>query len=139
MKHLFFLFMTTLFFTSCSQTITNEDLKKINGYWEIEKVVLVDGSKKEYVVNEAIDYFEIKANKGFRKKVVPQLDGTYLINNQFENIEIIEDKESFYILYNTKYTKFREQIIELRDSVLVLKTKQNVFYHYKKSIPFSVK
>ena len=139
MKRHFLLFMTTLFLTSCSQTITNEDITKINGYWEIEKVVLADGSKKEYLVNEAIDYFEIIANKGFRKKVVPQLDGTYLINNQFENIEIIEDKKKFYILYNTKYTKFREQIIELKDSILVLKTKQNAVYHYKKPIPFSVK
>ena len=139
MKRHFYLFITMLFLTSCSKTITTDDLEKINGYWEIEKVILSDGTKKQYVVNEAIDYFELKANKGFRKKVVPQLDGTYLINNQSENIEIVKDKESFYILYNTKYTKFREQIVELRDSVLVLKTKQNVFYHYKKPIPFSVK
>ena len=139
MKNSYFAFILMFILGSCNQTITQKDLEKINGYWEIEKVILSDGTKKQYVVNEAIDYFDLKANKGFRKKVVPQLDGTYLINNQFENIEIVKDKESFYILYNTKYTKFREQIVELRDSVLVLKTKQNVFYNYKKPIPFSVK
>ena len=125
--------------TSCKQTITKKDTEKINGYWEIEKVILADGSTKAYSVNETIDYFEIKNNKGFRKKVAPQLDGTYLINNQFEKISIVASDKNFFILYLTKYTKFREQIIEIRDSTMVLKNDRNVEYHYKKPIPFSVK
>lgn len=138
-KNSYLLFFLTYLLISCSQTVTIKDVEKINGYWEIEKVLLADGTKKEYNVNETIDYFEIKSNKGFRKKVVPQLDGTYLINNQFENINIIKNKSLFYIKYNTKYTKFKEQIIEIHDSILVLKNDQNVEYHYKKPIPFSVK
>ena len=124
---------------SCNQTITTADIDKINGYWEIEKVILADGTKKEYRISETIDYFKIKDNKGFRKKVVPQLDGSYLINNQFENIAIVKDKDLYYIKYTTKYTKFKEQIVQIRDSILVLKNAQNVEYHYKKPIPFSVK
>lgn len=137
-KILPFLLLFTIV-TSCKQTITKKDTEKINGYWEIEKVILADGSTKAYSVNETIDYFEIKNNKGFRKKVAPQLDGTYLINNQFEKISIVASDKKFYILYLTKYTKFREQIIEIRDSTMVLKNDRNVEYHYKKPIPFSVK
>ena len=102
-------------------------------------MILADGTKKEYRISETIDYFKIKDNKGFRKKVVPQLDGSYLINNQFENIAIVKDKDLYYIKYTTKYTKFKEQIVQIRDSILVLKNAQNVEYHYKKPIPFSVK
>lgn len=137
-KILPFLLLFTIV-TSCKQTITKKDTEKINGYWEIEKVILADGTTKAYSVNETIDYFEIKNNKGFRKKVAPQLDGTYLINNQFEKISIVASDKKFYILYLTKYTKFREQIIEIRDSTMVLKNDRNVEYHYKKPIPFSVK
>lgn len=141
MKNKFYIAFLLSFFllSSCNQTITSDDMKKINGYWEIEKVILADGTKKEYKVNETIDYFEIKKNKGFRKKVVPQLDGSYLINNQLENIEIVQNNDLYYLKYTTKYTKFKEQIVAIHDSVLVLKTAQNVEYHYKKPIPFSVK
>ena len=139
MKKIVFILLLFLIVTSCNQTITKQDIEKINGYWEIEKVILPDGTKKDYTVNETIDYFEIKNNVGFRKKVTPQLNGTYLINNQFEKIAILESDKKTFILYTTKYTKFKEQIIEIHDSTLVLKNDRNVEYHYKKPIPFSIK
>ena len=70
---------------SCQQKIKETDISNLNGYWEIEKVELPDGDKKEYKVNETIDFFKIEANKGFRKKVMPQLDGSYLTNDVQES------------------------------------------------------
>ncbi len=125
--------------TSCNQLITDKDISKINGYWEIEKVILSDGTKKEYKVNETIDFFQIKNNIGFRKKVTPQLDGTYLVNNQKEKVLISIKDKIYFLNYSTNYTKFKEQIIKIQDSILVLKNDQNVEYHYKKPIPFSIK
>jgi hypothetical protein len=129
----------TLMLISCKQTITSKDIAKINGYWEIEKVELPNGEDKDYKINPTIDYFEVKNNKGFRQKVMPQFDGTYLTNNLKETIEITEESDDFYINYATQYGKWKEEIIEIQDSVLVLKNKENIEYHYKKSIPFSVK
>ena len=37
-------------FFSCKQNITQADMVNLNGYWEIEKVVLPDGDKKEYKI-----------------------------------------------------------------------------------------
>lgn len=125
--------------TSCNQLITDKDISKINGYWEIEKVILSDGTKKEYKVNETIDFFQIKNNIGFRKKVTPQLDGTYLVNNQKEKVLISKKDKIYFLNYSTNYAKFKEQIIKIQDSILVLKNDQNVEYHYKKPIPFSIK
>ena len=132
-------FVLTLMLFSCKQAITSKDITKINGYWEIEKVGLPDGEDKDYKVNPTIDYFELKDNKGFRQKVMPQFDGTYLTNNLKETIQITEESGDFYINYTTQYGKWKEEIIEIKDSVLVLKNKENLEYHYKKSIPFSVK
>ncbi|MBL7886900.1 MAG: hypothetical protein JNJ52_09140 [Flavobacterium sp.] len=129
----------TLMLISCKQTIASKDIAKINGYWEIEKVELPDGEDKDYKVNPTIDYFELKGNKGFRQKVMPQFDGTYLTNNLKETIEITQESGDFYINYTTQYGKWKEEIIEIKDSVLVLKNKENLEYHYKKSVPFSVK
>lgn len=139
MKKAFGFFVLTLMLFSCKQNITSKDIAKINGYWEIEKVELPDGEDKDYKVNPTIDYFELKDNKGFRQKVMPQFDGTYLTNNLKETIQITEESGDFYINYTTQYGKWKEEIIEIKDSVLVLKNKENLEYHYKKSIPFSVK
>ncbi len=136
-----------LFFVliSCQKEIKSSDIPKINGYWEIEKVILASGEKKEYKISETIDYFELqqaqlnKQFSGFRKKVTPQIDGKYLTNNVSENITITSEKSDFYINYKTDYLTWKEQIIEIQDSVLVLKNKEDVVYHYKKSIPFSLK
>jgi hypothetical protein len=90
-------------------------------------------------VNSTIDYFEIANKKGFRQKVMPQLNGTYLTNNLKENIQISNNDGDFYLNYSTNFAQWKEEIIELKDSVLVLKNKQNLEYHYKRQIPFSVK
>lgn len=134
---LFFLFGILL--VSCKQSITDKDLTKINGYWEIQKVNLPDGNKKDYKVNETIDFFMVKDNKGFRQKVMPQLDGTYLTNDLKEIISISTNDGNYFINYSTNYGKWKEEILEIKDSVLVLKNKDNLEYHYKRQIPFSLK
>lgn len=128
-----------LVLVSCKQSISEKDLSKINGYWEIVKVEMPEGETKDYKVNSTIDYFEIANKKGFRQKVMPQLDGTYLTNNLKESIQISDDGGDYYLNYTTDYAQWKEEIIELKDSVLVLKNKQNLEYHYKRQIPFSVK
>lgn len=139
MKKIIVVFATFLTLISCNQKNKQEDLPKINGYWEIEKVLLPDGEKKEYKVNESIDYFELKDKKGFRKKVYPQLDGKYLINNVKENIVISDSSGIFFVNYTTAYSKWKEQIITLKDSILVLKNPDKLEYHYKRQTPFSLK
>lgn len=125
--------------TSCKKAIPETAISKINGYWEIEKVILADGSKKEYKVNSTIDYFELKDKKGFRQKVMPQLDGTYATNNIREIISVSNEDGEFYVNYTTNFGNWKEEILELEDSVLVLKSAANLEYHYKKPIPFSLK
>jgi hypothetical protein len=145
MKKLSFLTLIFIVFISCKQTITDKDINKINGYWEIEKVKMPDGDDKDYKINPTIDFFELRQAQpdkqmiGFRQKVMPQFDGTYLTNNLKENITISEEDGDFYINYQTKFGKWKEEIIEIKDSTLVLKNKENLEYHYKKPIPFSVK
>ena len=124
---------------SCKQKITEADLSNLNGYWEIEKVELPDGDKKEYKVNETIDFFEIDGNKGFRKKVMPQLDGTYLTNDIQEDIVIAVKDGDATIQYKTTYASWKEEIIELTKDKLVVKNEQDLEYHYKRPVKFSVK
>lgn len=124
--------------SACHQKVRTQDISKLNGYWEIEKVTFFDGAKKKYTYNESFDYFQIKGNKGFRKKVMPQLDGRFLVNNQFEKIEITFEKGIAYINYKTPYAKWKEKIETISDEKLVLINAAKAEYHYKKSAPINI-
>ncbi|MQP53407.1 MULTISPECIES: lipocalin family protein [unclassified Flavobacterium] len=132
-------FIAFIVLSSCKQTITNDNIQYLNGYWEIEKVELPSGEMKEYKVNETIDFFKIESNKGFRKKVMPQLDGTYLTNDHQEDIIITFKDGDATIQYKTNYASWDENIIELTNDKLVLKNQQELEYHYKRPAKFSIK
>ena len=138
-------FIFIMFLISCDSNVKKEDLKKLNGYWEIKQVKFSTGKTKDYKINETIDYFELRQaqvdNKlvGFRQKVMPQFDGKFQTNGIKENIKVVENDNSFFLEYNTKYGKWKEEIISIEDSILVLKNKENLEYTYKKFKPFALK
>lgn len=131
------LLLVFLTLISCQSDVKKEDIQKLNGYWGIEQVTLANGEKKDYKVNETIDYFELKGNEGFRQKVMPQFDGKFRTNDIKETIKIVKKDKSFFIEYNTKYGKWKEEIISIEDSVLVLKNKEKLQYSYKRFKPFN--
>ena len=133
------LLLFALLLISCHSTVKKEDITKLNGYWEIKQVKLSTGKIKDYKINETIDYFELKDNQGFRQKVMPQFDGKFKTNNINESIKILEKDNSFFIEYTTSYAKWKEEIITIEDSTLVLKNKDNLEYTYKRFKPFSFK
>lgn len=139
MKKLFVLFFLGTIVVSCKQTITETDLHYLNGYWEIEKVTLPDGDTKEYKVNETIDYFQIAQKKGFRSKVMPQVDGSYLTNDIKESVQVSLKDGSATLHYKTTYAKWNEEIITLSKDHFVVKNAQDLEYHYKRPVKFSVK
>lgn len=138
MKKIGFLFLA-LTLISCQPNIKKEALAKLNGYWEIKTVTLENGEKKDYKVNETIDYFELKDKAGFRQKVMPQFDGKFKTNDIKEKIRVFEADHSYFIECQTDYGKWNEEILTLEDSTLVLKNKQNLIYTYKRFKPFTFK
>jgi hypothetical protein len=139
MKNTFSILFLSFLFISCQQKIKTEDIAKINGYWEIEKVVFEDGKDKDYTVNESYDYFQIgKNNIGFRKKVMPQLDGTFLVNETQENVKVRFEKDKVYLDYTTSYAKWSEELIAISDEKMVFKNTEKKQYHYKKATPINI-
>ncbi|MDP5199601.1 lipocalin family protein [Flavobacterium sp. DG2-3] len=138
MKNTFIVLFVSLLFVSCKQEIKPADIAKLNGYWEIEKVVFAKGEEKEYKMNETFDFFQIKNNKGVRTKVMPQFDGTFLTTDTFENVSVRFAGEQVFLDYKTDYTKWSEEIISLSDDKLVVKNPQKIEYHYKKAAPINL-
>jgi hypothetical protein len=127
------LIFTLLLFTACSKSIAETDLVHINGYWEIEKVVLPNGETKDYKINENLDYFFIENQSGFRKKVLPQFDGTYLTNDVEETVKVSFENRDCLLNYKTDFASWQEEVVDLTAEKLVLKSlSNNLVYHYKK-------
>ena len=131
-----FLLFIVLVAVSCQKSgpIT---IAKLDGYWEIEQVLGPDKLKKEYKINETFDHFAVDGQKGFRSKVQPQFDGTFLTNNQPEQFTITTSDGKTFLNYVTPYASWKEEIVSLEDSTLVVKNAQNLEFHYKKTGPLN--
>ena len=138
MKKTFMILILSVLFVSCKQEIKPVDIAKLNGYWEIEKVVFDKGEEKAYGMNENFDYFQIKGNKGTRTKVMAQLDGTFLTTDTFENVSVRFTDKGAFLDYKTDYAKWSEELISISDEIFVVKNDQNKEYHYKKAGPVNL-
>ena len=136
MKNYFYLVLFVSIILSCNSKPNKEAIGQINGYWEIEKVVFPDGNKKEYQVNEFIDYFSLKDLKGTRQKVAPQLDGTFLRGALQDKIRIVDSANCYFLKTKSKYTKWEEKVISVSDDALVLENESKIKYYYKKFVPY---
>lgn len=133
-----FLLSVALFF-SCQKSIGTDQMVDLNGYWEIEKAEMPDGTVKEYSINMTIDYFEVKQDSGFRQKVVPQFDGGYLTNEVREDLKLVYEDDQAWISYHTQFAQWKERVVEINSERLVIKNEHDMVYYYKRPVAFSVK
>lgn len=109
------------------------DLKQLEGYWEIKKVVLPDGSSKEYTISQSIDFIMLKNDStGYRKKLQPKLDGTFFTSDDAEEFTIrINDKKQI-LNYKNSLSEWKEVIIKLNKEELVILNENNLKYFYER-------
>ncbi|WP_264558147.1 hypothetical protein [Flavobacterium sp. N2270] len=124
------LFFLTL--VSCKSDVKPENLVELNGFWEIIKVEMPDGSSKEFKVNETIDFIKFEKMSGSRNKVIPQLDGTLLSNNLSEKFTVVDKQGVFWFNYKTEHTTWEEELIKITKEELVVKNSNDLIYFYKK-------
>lgn len=134
----FILVLLCFNFLACSEKVTKEELKQLNGYWEISQVTFADGQKKAYKVNPNVDYIELKEMTGFKKKVTPKFNGTYDTSNDAETFTIIENDGGFLFSYKNKLTQWEEKITEITANRFSIKNEANISYTYKRYEPIKI-
>ena len=137
MKRLFILLLV-VFTISCSKN-PETYIAHINGYWEIESVILSDGTKKDYTYNESIDFFNITDSlTGFRKKLKPNFDGKFITSKDAETLKLVIENDSLNAYYTTPFDSWRETIL-FADSLQLKVINQNKnVYLYKRYIPLNL-
>lgn len=127
------IFSCLLLFTfSCKQENPEEIISHISGYWEIEEVTSAEGQRKEFTINMLVDYIEIKDKEGFRKKVAPQLDGTFNITDDAEKIKVKTENNQVQLKYSTPFDEWTETVVKADENQLILKNETGTVYTYKR-------
>jgi hypothetical protein len=123
---------------SCSKN-PESYIEHLNGYWEIDEVTLPDGTKRDYNYNETIDYIEVNDSlKGFRKKMKPNLGGTYTTSDDSESFKIVIENDSMNIYYKTPYSEWKETVLEATENRMVVKNHDDLLYVYKRYEPIVI-
>lgn len=135
MKQSIYIALMLITTTACQQK--NFDTQKLNGYWEIEKVILANGTEKEFTINKVVDFIEISGTTGKRSKVNPKLDGTFETNKDADAFTIVSQDNNTFIRFKTPYIEWDETLVKLNDSQYVIKNKDNNTYYYKRFEPFN--
>jgi len=123
---------------SCNGKINQEDLIQLNGYWEIEKVILASGELKEYKINTTVDYIQIEKDQGFRKKVYPKLDGSFDTTDDAKKFSVIDSSGVLLLSYENSLSSWKEQLLTLDKNSFSVKNEEEITYYYKKFIPINI-
>lgn len=138
MKKNIFVLLVSIIVFSCSQK-PETLIEHLDGYWEIESVLLSNGTKKDYNVNQTVDYISIGDNlKGFRKKMNPRFDGKYETSKDSEILELKIENDSLNLYYSTEFSKWKETVLMANKSQLKIINQNNDVYLYKRFIPITV-
>ncbi len=123
---------------SCSKN-PETYIEHINGYWEIESVILPDGTEKNYTYNATIDFFSISDSlTGFRKKLKPNFDGKFITSKDVENLKLVIENDSLNAYYTTPFAKWKETILFADGEKLKVINKNKNVYLYKRYIPLNL-
>ena len=116
------------------------DVTQIEGYWEIESVQLPNGGgEKDYDFNNTIDYIELKDSlSGFRKKLTPQLDGTFLTTDDAEKFVLKIENDSLNVYYSTSFSSWKETILFADQERMEVINANKVRYLYKRYEPLNL-
>ncbi|MFD2824272.1 hypothetical protein ACFS5M_11375 [Lacinutrix iliipiscaria] len=137
MKHSYLLFFVLLIF-NCSPD-PKTFIEYIDGYWEIDQVILHNGIKKDYNYNDTIDYFEISDSLiGFRKKLKPNFVGTFETSKDVENIKVIFENDSLNLYYSTPFSQWKETILFVTNEQLKIINQNKDVYLYKRYQPLNL-
>lgn len=130
--------IVSLILMGCSNDPT-PFIKHLTGYWEIDEVILADGSKRDYNYSDTIDYLKVNDSlTGFRKKMKPSFDGTYSTSEDFESLKLKIENDSLHIYYTTPYAEWRETVLNATEDELLIINDQKVRYLYKRFEPIVV-
>lgn len=132
------LFLVMLSLLNCGQK-PEETLTHLSGYWGIESVLMTNGDTKSYPYNNTIDYIKLNDSlKGFRKKMQPGINNTYITSEDVEALIAKIENDSLNLYYSTPFSNWKETVIFADEEFLEIRSMDNTTYKYKRYEPLNI-
>ncbi|NCO63667.1 MAG: hypothetical protein GW839_07960 [Flavobacteriales bacterium] len=132
------IFFFILIHLNCSKN-PEPYIQYLDGYWEIEKVILASGEEHNYSYNEFIDYFKLTDSlTGFRKKLKPALNNTFEASDDVEFFKLKIEHDSLNIYYHTNFSNWKETILLASKTELKIINEEKNIYIYKPYKPLNL-
>lgn len=133
LKPLFLAASGLVLLLSCGNSVGNPEM--LNGYWEIREVEFPDGQHKEYMSNSTIDFFQVEGLAGYRKKVQPQVNGTFQTSDDAAPLRILQQEGSLYLVFEQEEDSWQEEVLKLTDTELITRHDNGLEYTYERHNP----
>ncbi len=132
------LFCIVLGVLSCKNSISESELGQLGGYWEIKEVKFPNGEIKTYGPSTTIDFIQVKEQKGYRKKVQPQLNGTFNISKDAELFVLIKKEGHFFFSYENELSAWEEKLVRLETDTFAVVNSDTLTYTYRRYEPIDI-
>lgn len=121
--------LTILLLTSCSNNV-DEQLKNIEGYWNIETAILPDGSEREFPFSNHMDHFEIEGKQGIKYRVSPTYDGGFVNYGSpvYFTCETVDGE--LLLQFKDGVESYTQTVEKATTNKLVLKHQNGTIYRY---------
>ena len=131
MKKIGFVIIICFQFTYCDN-YEIDDIKRIEGVWEVYSVSSKDEVFYPKGKSPLIDYYTFHSDSaGVKKKLKPKLNKTFSSSLDKIIFKIEVDNDIVYLNYISKTNSWRERILKLTDKDLII-SNDKFKYHYKR-------
>lgn len=123
--------LTSTLWTACTG-VSSDDLKHLEGYWEISKVESHGETFSPKGSAPAIDYYQsINDSTGIKKKMVPSFGEKYSSSEDLIQYRIILANGNYSLQFFNALQEWEEEIKSLSPEEMIL-FHNDKSYHYKR-------
>ena len=123
--------LTSTLWTACTG-VSAEDLKHLDGYWEISKVEAHGETFKPKGNAPAVDHYKmINDSMGIKKKMVPSFGEKYSSSEDLIQYKILTVDGNYSLQFSSALEEWEEEIKSLSQEEMIL-FHNDKSYHYKR-------
>jgi hypothetical protein len=126
----FILLFLILGISACSNSVEDQ-VAQLEGYWNIEKVVLSDGSEKEFPFSNHMDFFVIEGSNGMKHRVSPKYDGTMVDYGSPVPFKWDDQDGELVLTFNEGDESYQQTVVTSTSKELVLLHENGTKYYYQ--------
>ena len=117
--------------TACTG-VSSDDLKQLEGYWEISKVEAHGETFNPIGGAPAVDYYQMfNDSMGIKKKMVPSFGEKYSSSEDLIQYKILTVDGNYSLQFSSALEEWKEEIKSLSQEEMIL-FHNDKSYHYKR-------